>query len=274
MYAVSPKLFGYVEPFLFATGLILWGIPHGAIDHLLEGHTIRSYPGIRFISLYLIAMIACFLLWILSPVLALLFFLAYSAWHFGESDMKEWFPAYKGRINNWIWGGLLLGSILLTHWGATLGILTNLGVHAPALSEMSASTAGYLLLATSMIWGLKQKSANMTLSTLMLVVSAFLPLITAFGLYFIGQHSLISWNHLKTRLNRTNRYLFNKALPFTAGAFIIFILFLLFSNSIWSGDEIYQEMTKTFFLFISCISFPHVIVMHRFYGRADFPQKK
>jgi lycopene beta-cyclase len=271
LFALTPDLFQYVEPILFATGLIAWGIPHGAIDHLLEGHTIRSYPGLRFICLYLIAMGACFLLWMLSPALALLFFLTYSIWHFGESDMKEWFPLYKGQIKNWIWGGLLLGGILLTHWGSTLNILIKLGISAPALTD--ASSAGYSLLALGLIWGLKERSVPMILSVLMLWVSSFLPLVTSFGLYFIGQHSLISWSHLKKRLDKSHLYLFGKALPFTAGACILFTGLLYLSTTADWDEKVYNHAIKTFFLFIACISFPHVIVMHRFYSRFDSTKK-
>ncbi len=267
-----PKLFEYAEPILFATGLIVWGIPHGAIDHLLEGHTIRSFPGIRFVAIYLLAMIVCFLVWMLSPLLALVFFLAYSAWHFGESDIKEWLPGYRGQNKKWIWGGILLASILLTHWSETLSILSKMGIHAMDFTE--TSFAGYLLLAIGVSWGWKEKSIPMILSVCMLLVSTFLPLVTSFGLYFIGQHSLISWTHLKKRLDKSDWYLFRKALPFTTGAFFIFVLLFYFSITTSWSNETYNHAVTTFFLFIACISFPHVIVMHRFYNRHDSATKK
>ena len=57
------------------------------------------------------------------------------------------------------------------------------------------------------------------------------PLILAFGLYFIFQHSLNAWGHLQHGLKIDGFTLYKKALPFTLSA-IFFLCAMLFYNSV------------------------------------------
>jgi hypothetical protein len=85
----------------------------------------------------------------------------------------------------------------------------------------------------------------------------------AFGLYFILQHSVNAWGHLKKGLDMSSRELYLKAFPFTFGALLIFLLMAYFLNSStteWAG------IWAIFFVFIACISLPHFILMHLFYA--------
>ena len=45
---------------------------------------------IKFVSIYLSLMTPILLLWYWSPAFALLFFLIYSAWHFGSTETIRW----------------------------------------------------------------------------------------------------------------------------------------------------------------------------------------
>jgi hypothetical protein len=90
------------------------------------------------------------------------------------------------------------------------------------------------------------------------------PLLTAFGLYFIGQHSVNSWSHIKKGLLISNKQFFLKALPFTFGAFFLFgILALTVKNELIKLEN--YNWVAFIFIFISCISLPHIIVIHGFY---------
>jgi len=104
----------------------------------------------------------------------------------------------------------------------------------------------------------------MLLSCLMLLVSIELPLISSFGLYFIGQHSLNGWSHLKQGMSVDNKSLYLKALPFTIGALLLFVVFIYLLKNDYLV-EFNESLITIFFVFISCISFPHVMVMNRFY---------
>ena len=98
----------------------------------------------------------------------------------------------------------------------------------------------------------------------MLALSIQLPLITSFALYFIGQHSINGWSYLKQKLHTDDLPLFMKAIPFTLGAFFLFGVMLYF---VQTGllNEFNKHWQTAFFIFISCISFPHIIAMHKLY---------
>ena len=104
------------------------------------------------------------------------------------------------------------------------------------------------------------KSYRMLSLVAVLFVSQWLPLVVAFGIYFIFHHSYNGWSHLKSSLGKSNLELFKNALPFNVGAFALFLFFFL------NQDASLESNVSLFFVFISCISFPHILCMHRFYA--------
>ena len=72
---------------LLIFGLLVVGIPHGALDHLTGFISNKKKISLKFIMIYLALMVPIFLLWYWFPVLGLIFFLIYSSWHFGQTDM-------------------------------------------------------------------------------------------------------------------------------------------------------------------------------------------
>lgn len=259
-------VFNTVEPILFALGLIFLGIPHGAVDHLLESGNYHTKPDLNFVVRYLGAAFAYLAFWLLLPQLALAFFVIYSMWHFGQADLQEWQPGVKSPIKIWIWGIAVLTIILLGHVVETNQILSNLGVLTIPFSQSGGRLASIIIISAVMIWAFVERQAAMFISCLMLTMAIQLPLITSFGLYFVGQHSLNGWSHLKKGLHASDILLFKKALPFNAGAFFLFAVLLYWFRNDWAGYAYHQVLT-IFFIFVSCISFPHVLAMHRFYQK-------
>ena len=66
-------------------GLLIIGIPHGALDHLTEILSKKNTINFKFIFYYLLMMVPILLIWFWVPTLGLVFFLIYSAWHFGQT---------------------------------------------------------------------------------------------------------------------------------------------------------------------------------------------
>jgi hypothetical protein len=64
------------------------------------------------------------------------------------------------------------------------------------------------------------------------------------------------------KVNNTSLYL--KALPFTIGALILFAIFIYLLKNNYLSD-FNENIVTIFFVFISCISFPHIIAMNKFY---------
>jgi len=100
----------------------------------------------------------------------------------------------------------------------------------------------------------------------LLIIGSLVPLIAAFGMYFIVQHSINAWEHLKNRLSIKNISLYKKALPYTIGAVLLFIIIVILNNySLIKSDKI----ISLFFIFLASISLPHVILMHSFYANKN-----
>ena len=265
LFKTAPQLFNFVQITMFTVGMFLVGIPHGAVDHLLETGNFKSRikPGfvIKYIGLALFNLV----IWIFFPTVALLFFIGYSAWHFGQNDWREWQPNNINSLKNYIWGIFIFGIILCGHITETNTILDNMNVFKLPLSDIEGKIVSTLIVGAAIAWAIFKKRWRMFLSCIMLLVSIELPLISSFGLYFIGQHSLNGWSHLKQGMSVDNKSLYLKALPFTIGALVLFTAFVyLFKNNYLT--EFNESLITIFFVFISCISFPHVMVMNRFYN--------
>ena len=265
LFKTAPQFFNFVQITMFTVGMFLVGIPHGAVDHLLETGNFKSRikPGfvIKYIGLALFNLV----IWIFFPTVALLFFIGYSAWHFGQNDWREWQPDTINLIKNFVWGIFIFGIILCGHIAETNDILDNMKVLKIPLTDVEGKNVSALIAGAAIAWAIFEKRWRMFLSCIMLLVGIELPLISSFGLYFIGQHSLNGWSHLKQGMSVDNKSLYLKALPFTIGALVLFaaFIYLLRNNYL---TEFNESLITIFFVFISCISFPHVMVMNRFYN--------
>jgi lycopene beta-cyclase len=261
-----PAFFPMVQIIVLTLGLLWVGIPHGAVDHLIESGSLNSRPKPSFIINYLLLVLLNFVVWLLLPNVALVSFLLMSVWHFGQSDLQDWGILKEKNIKSFVWGFLLLWMILFSHVQETNSILKRMDVWTIPVTENIGMVTAVVFAIFSLAWSFIEQKKKMTLSILMLVMSFGLPLISSFGLYFIGQHSNNSWNHLKTSMKVDQSTLFIKALPFTAGALILFMA-MAFITSTGALEDVNYNWLTVFFVFISCISFPHVITMNRFYKK-------
>lgn len=263
--ANTPHIYSWIQWPLFVLGMFLIGIPHGAVDHLLENNHASFRINLLFVLKYIGLALLNFILWITIPKMALLFFLFYSAWHFGQTDFKEWQPQISNQFKFLAWGTLILSIILLGHVNETNGILNDMNAALIPFSYKNAKMVSFVLIAIGIIWAIAEKRWKMLQTVLAILICNELPLLTAFGIYFIGQHSYSGWSHLKRGMKLNNQSLFRKALPFTFGALLMFVgMALLMKNDILHYNK---NWISIFFVFISCISFPHIIAMNKFYSK-------
>lgn len=249
---------------LLAIGLLFPGIPHGALDHVLTlpEQTI-SKKTLPFIGKYLAIMAGVLGIWMLSPALGLTLFVLYSAWHFGETDFREWrsftpMPA--------VWHGLgLLLFILGTHWSEFLPYLQAFGLSpynlTPAVTDGIPVIGAQLLL----IGGTFIKPGHRrdwALTMVVILLGAWLPLLAAFGLYFIGLHSTKGWQHIKQEHKLSTSKMIRLATPFTL---LAFVGMGIFSGLLYFLDYTWATGWPVFFAFLAAISAPHIWYMHRFY---------
>ena len=246
------------ELFILIFGLFILGIPHGALDHLTESLFSTNKITVRFVVTYLLLMVPIFLIWMLSPLVGLLFFLIYSSWHFGQTDFKSW--GLESNTFAFIWGVVLLSFKFLTHFDDFNAILKILDVY-PVQDFKYRDLISILFLSPFVLYALIQKKWKWLLCTLFLLVSQGVSLITTFGIYFIFQHSRLGWIHLQQKLKLNNMKMFVNALPFNLGAILIYwLIFVQMNNS-------FETNVAYFFVFLSCISFPHIFCMSIFYKK-------
>ncbi len=251
----------FVNNIILFIGMLAFGIPHGALDHLHQNPNAHLWNP-KFLLKYLSLGLFMLLIWIATPVLGLVLFISYTAWHFGQADFQHW--QIRSPIGAFLWGLALLALMLFGHWQETIEILAFMQVSLPKLGTgYFQMSAWFELLFISGVWiiGLVMKINKSILESVLVLLLAFqLPLISAFGLYFIFQHSWHGWTFLERTLKMNFLQLWKKGALFTIGAILFFILFLFTSSA-------HQLNWGTFFIFLSALSFPHVIYMHLLYKR-------
>ncbi|MFZ9982297.1 MAG: beta-carotene 15,15'-dioxygenase, Brp/Blh family [Cyclobacteriaceae bacterium] len=254
-----------VWPVLVA-GLVLIGIPHGAVDDMLQSDGSTRKIDLRFIFIYLLQGSVMICWWWLHAPSALLVFLLYSAWHFGQADLVESgieTSGTTGKLNMMVQGAGSLMVILLSHIPELNEILGELTVSAiPA----AVAPVSFFVLAGLFLNAFFLRSRKLLIGYLTLALSIQLPLLMAFGVYFIFQHSLRGWRHLRTRFRKTDYELFRYALPFNIGAWLMLGVLYWFLSS-WSVESPGFGPAGIFFVFLSGLSFPHVLAMDGFYRR-------
>lgn len=254
----APAVLPVIAPWILAAGLVYPGLPHGAVDHLLHG---RNWPLPLFVGFYLLVMLAVVLFWSWQPGWGLLLFLAYSAWHFGETDFNHWHMPQPFAQQLYGWG--VLGWILSSHPAEWVYYLQALGVTYVPPTEPLLWLSGVVLLWTGLLVpGHRLRSFAATL--LVLLAGAFLPLLLAFGFYFLGLHSRRGWQHLQVRLQLSQRELFKKALPFSLGGWLSFAGLGLAAQFY---ELSFDGWIPAFFVFLAAVSAPHIVLMSGLYQR-------
>ncbi len=245
----------YLSVPVFVLGLLLIGLPHGAVDHLsvLSG---RMHKLPAFTAGYLAMGALVYLVFFLSPSAGLSAFLLYSFWHFGQADFGEW--TLQGKAAPGLWGMYWLMGILLSHPDETREIVSQmLNGHTFRL-VLPDWLWVFWLAGGGLLWLLLYRNAGMFFSIVALLLLVPVPLLHAFGAFFIFQHSLHGWRQLRRVYHLSDTGLWKKALPFTLGALVLFAGIGYFFRSFQAGQ---------IFIFLAALSFPHVWYMHRLYRR-------
>ena len=243
---------------LIGIGLFLVGIPHGAMDHKTGLFSDNKKINLSFIFKYLGVMSVAYLVWLISPTGALVTFILYSAWHFGETDIQEW--KINSRFIGFIWGLLMFSALFFSHVSELNVILKALSVQQLPLELPWLGLFLWSLIISFLLARLHQ-SLPWLLLTCFLALSYWMPLVMAFAIYFVFHHSWSGWKHLRTSFKVSNWSLFKTALPFNLGAFVLFVVLFLNTRMGWDYN------IAQIFIFISCISLPHILSMSYFYKK-------
>jgi beta-carotene 15,15'-dioxygenase len=253
--------------FIIIVGLLTIGIPHGAVDHLLQKGKTRSL--FKFIFYYLLLIIFYFIVWQYFPLCSLVFFILYSSFHIGESELETigiQVLSIRSHLDAFLLGLAILFFIIFSHFNESISVISTIrGLQF--VKSFDGEFVIYRLLIASvaltyiLYQTLRTKKSSYIATLLLLLLGTQVPLIFAFALYFICQHSYNAWGHIKFRLSIDSISLYKKALPYTLGSLLIFMAFLYGSVEILN----FKNLLAHFFIFLACISLPHFLLMHLFY---------
>lgn len=272
-----------VQIIFFVSLILLTGIPHGALDHLIQEATDKKLNKVYDIKIFLmkysIIMFVYALAWIWFSGLSLLIFLIISAWHFGETDLEK----VPKNVLIWsftrlIYGFYILGFILLTHIREVEPIVIKMVGNQHSILvfwnfiNLNVKQILYLLgLSFTTIFIVAQSEHVINFDkirffrlSLILISSAWLPLLPAFALYFGGWHALCAFDNIHDYLRKdyttlSFKLIYFKTLPFTFLAIAFLGVFLYYSN-------VYMHHYDPFpllFIFISLITLPHLIIANQ-----------
>ncbi len=246
---------------ILGIGFLTIGLSHGALDHLTQNNIGNKNKLFHFVTHYLLKSALFGVVWLLFSDLALIVFVAYSAWHFGQADFNEW-----GIRKGWqslLWGIVVLTIILFFHrkeltW--ILGQIPNLYSTniLKKMTDLQLLSLQVFCIVCAITMAVVYKSKQILFTFTYLLLSSFLPLLVSFGIYFIGQHSMYGWRHLLVGLNESSSRLWLKSLPFSIAGALVLLSVALFSGANHIG---------IFFILLSCLSIPHAFSMHLFYAK-------
>lgn len=267
---VSPNVaawFGYTG---LIAGLLVVGIPHGAVDHLLLDS--KKFNLLKFVVQYLLIIAAYFMVWQWFPVFSLLLFIAYSAFHFGESEMVEMhvsMHSFAQKAYAFVLGLSILLLIIFLHLNESILVLNNMQGVSDFVASLNLLQYKNIVITVSCVllmplWWISKKTGLFLVGILLLGTQ--MPLMLAFGLYFVGSHSVNAWGHIAGKLKIAPKKLYLESLPFNVGALLIFSLFFYLQQT---NTQLIQSYAAVFFVFLACVSLPHIILMHLFYKKEN-----
>ena len=287
IFLLWQTIFGAIPPSVqivfFAFFILLTGIPHGALDHLVEAETaLRKqipFNSTLFTLKYLLTMAFYGLVWLFFPTLSLFFFLIISAWHFGETDLEDAPSIGLWQVARFLFGGLLLASLLLTHATENTPIWSRIThdeqlaitvwqfavEHTVLILTFWAFLLVIVLIIANRLAPLRFDKLRLLRLGIILILAYFLPLMPAFALYFGGWHALCSFKSIHNYLienpkmtARTPLSIWVKSMPYTGVSLVFMTAAMLY----WENFLQTWDPLPLIYIFLSLITLPHLNVMH------------
>ena len=263
------------ETFELFLGFILiftFGMVHGSNDIMIVDKLSKKTNSTFFIilSTYLMVVPAAILIFYFIPVLALILFILFSAYHFGEQHWEEVLSNLSLPLQKFFffcYGLLILFLVFLFNVEAVIKIIyeiTSLELNDIYASEVTRTLFVILFLIIAHAVYKKQIAVKSVLKELFsLVVFTIIfnssSLIWGFTIYFIFWHSIpslldqITFIYGDLKKKSVLKYV-KAAFPYWLVSLLgIIVLFLFFKEE--------KHFHSLFFAFIAAVTFPHAIVM-------------
>lgn len=246
------------------------GIIHGANDlQLIQKKTQKKTLQFFFTTLliYISVVLVGIALFYLLPTFGLLFFVAFSAFHFGEqhleSKLEPQLPSFIKASNYVGYGVAVFGLLFTLQWGEVHQIIYL--ICGQFVSKQFTEAFFFIGLGVFIVSSLF--SANLRgwlfFEIILLAFIGYLfsiaTLILGFGLYFVVWHSIPSMQDQLTFLYPTDAKPVGKYLKSSAPYWILSLVGL--AGVYFFFDVQSVAFLPLFFSFLAAITFPHTVVM-------------
>lgn len=262
-------------------GLLLifsFGICHGSNDILLLNTlsaTKKNWFSTKVLSTYIATVIIALVVFYFLPTLALLLFIIFSGFHFGEqhwSVMPLIANITKKSLFYSIYGTLVLFVLLMCNFEETKAVVYAITGHfitVNMLYTISGILLGcYILFCLYIVKIDSSAKSTLLIEALYLLILAIIfkvsTLIWGFAIYFIFWHSIpslfeqVHFLYGKPNFKNVVKYIKNALLYWIIALVGLFVLYYFFKdNTIFYG---------ILFSFIAAVTFPHTVVMNSMFS--------
>ncbi|QSE97620.1 Brp/Blh family beta-carotene 15,15'-dioxygenase [Fulvivirga lutea] len=268
------------DTLLFLVTIVIVGIPHGALDHVIEFNDTRpdKLQLVKFYSIYIGLIGAVFACWYFFPQVSFLSFIAISAYHFGQSQL--FYLNLKGRFVHLYylsWGMLLLSMIIYTNIAECMAIFDSL--EWLEVSQLNSTLWLSLLIKSGTLWitltclylakgqiSMKEFGRELLLLAILLGSSLVTNAVITFTIYFGIWHSfrslLLTFQSIRKNVGNSISKFIKAAMPFSVAGILFLGLGYYLSFHFDLGISIYM----IFIIIISTLTVPHLFVMNKLYN--------
>jgi len=271
--------------FLIAV-LILFGVPHGALDLYIDQHLHKSESNQKiFLLKYIANIIAYAVVWYFFPVAALIIFILITAYHFGEID---WLGKTDNAVQKMAYSIIgLLWILLLLSKNINFALQIFIRMERSAFNESQwTALAGKIypitLIGLALVYIIlfffkahffsKNKYYYYLIlqQAILIGFALFMPLWLCFAFYFGFWHSLLSFDKIRITFGMPNDFLgwknlLVKAAPFSIMAWFgfLYITFLTLNSKDASG------IFTLLFISLSVLALPHLQIFTKIKLKPD-----
>ena len=270
------------ESFELILGFILiftFGMIHGSNDLLIVNKilkNIKHYSKFALLTAYLFIVSIAILIFYWAPSLAMVLFIIFSAYHFGEQHWDHRFSTSKTLLKSSFYFsyGMLILFMLFTFNDAGVKLIvfeiTGYEIANLYVNTVLAILGGFIGIVLFTEFLTKRLSIQIilkelfTLAVLAIIFSSS-SLIWGFSIYFILWHSIpslieqITFIYGDVKTDSALKYC-KAALPYWVISLVgMVILYAIFSSE--------KQFYSLFFAFIAAVTFPHAFVMLRMFSK-------
>lgn len=268
---ISSYLLGDFDNYVAFFLIFSLGILHGSNDITLIKRAIgtKNLTFLKVLASYIIVIAIGTALFFLMPKLALVLFLVFSAYHFGEQHFH--FLRIKNTFSSYLfytgYGLFVINLILYFNASDALRIINQMIEDTVSLNALRwiLLISAIITVVTGIIVYLKQKfNVILELFYLLLFSIVFFTasLVWSFALYFILWHSLpsladqVEFLYKEVTKQTIIKYVKSSFIYWSLSIVGFFVLVQFFKDNP-------TIMLSFFFSFLAAITFPHVLVMHK-----------